>query len=68
MLIIDPVIENDRFPIEKYNKKLQQMHPTLIEHKIYPNTNHGAHLQQGSEFIKDAATFLKKVKAFHKLK
>jgi len=68
MLIIDPVIANDRFPIEKYNKELQQMHPALIEHKIYPNTNHGAHLQRRSEFIKDAAAFLKKVKDFHKLK
>ncbi|MEO5906995.1 MAG: hypothetical protein ABIQ11_09725 [Saprospiraceae bacterium] len=68
MLIIDPVIANDRFPFEKYNKELQQIHPALIEHKIYPDTNHGAHLQRPSEFIKDATAFLKKVKDFYKLK
>ena len=68
MLIIDPVSENDRFPLEKYNKQLQQMHPALIEHKIYPNTNHGAHLQKSAEFIKDAIAFLKRVKTFHRLR
>ncbi len=68
MLIIDPVIANDFFPFEKYNKQLQQMHPALIEHKIYPNTNHGAHLLRPSEFIKDAAAFLKRVKTFHRLR
>lgn len=68
LLIIDPVIENDRFPIEEYNKELQQMHPSLIEHRIYLDTNHGAHLQRPSEFIKDAAAFLKKLKEHHKWK
>ena len=68
MLIIDPVIANDFFPFEKYNKELQQMHPALIEHRIYPNTNHGAHLQKPAEFIKDAIAFLKRVKTFHRLR
>lgn len=68
IMIIDPVIENDRFPIEKYNKQLQQIHPALIEHKIYPNTNHGAHLQKPAKFIKDAIAFLTSVKTFHRLR
>ena len=68
MLIIDPVNKNDPFPFEQYNKELQQMHPDLIDHKIYPNTNHGAHLQRPSAFIKDAGAFLKRVKVFHRLK
>lgn len=68
MLIIDPVSKNDRFPIEKYNKELQQMHPSLIDHKIYYDTNHGAHLQRPSLFINDATAFLEKLKEYHRRK
>lgn len=68
MMLIDPVSENDRFPIEKYNKELQQMHPSLIDHKIYYDTNHGAHLHRPSLFIKDATAFLKKLKEYHRRK
>ena len=68
MLIIDPVSGNDRFPIEKYNKELQQMHPSLIDHKIYYDTNHGAHLHRPSLFLKDATAFLEKLKEYHRRK
>ena len=62
MLILDPVDDNDLFPFERQNKKLREMHPNLIQHRIYKNTGHNIHYQRPDAFIKDVLWFLEKIK------
>ncbi len=64
MLILDPVSTNDRFDFEAENAKLQKTHPTLITHKVYPNTSHGLMFQRPKEFLADLTAFMATVKAF----
>lgn len=63
LLIIDPISPKDLFPFEKENAALQQLHPTLITHKIYPNTGHNVHYEKPKEFMDDLTAFLKRVSA-----
>lgn len=68
MLILDPISANDPFPFEKENSNLQKQHPNLIEHILYPETEHNIIYTQPKKFIKDVAGFLKKVKVYNKMK
>lgn len=67
VLILDPVSEKDSFPFEKENENLQKQHPSLIEHRIYLNTEHNILYTHPVEFTADAIRFLKKVKLYNKI-
>lgn len=60
VLILDPVIENDPMPFQQENEGLKSMHPDLIEHIIYPDTEHNIHYAQPKRFIRDVVAFLNK--------
>jgi pimeloyl-ACP methyl ester carboxylesterase len=68
MLIFDPLSKDDWFDFEEENNKLAQQHTSLITHKVYENTWHGVKDERPSEFLKDVANFLSKVKKYQKLK
>lgn len=68
ILILDPVSKNDPFPFEKENETLQKQHPSLIQHIIYPNTEHNIIYTNPKKFIKDVITFINKIKVKNKLK
>ena len=61
--IIDPVSDNDYYPITHQNTKLQAQHPEQVTHEIYENTSHSAHLERPERFIKSAAALLTRVKS-----
>lgn len=67
VLILDPISEKDPFPFEKENETLQKQHPSLIEHRIYPNTEHNILYAHPVAFTTDAIRFLKKVKSYNKI-
>lgn len=60
MLILDPVSNEDWFDFEKENKALQEQHPGLIVHKVYPDTGHELKIQRPAEFTRDVIAFLSK--------
>ncbi|RCR67205.1 alpha/beta fold hydrolase [Larkinella punicea] len=68
VLILDPTGPDDLFPFETRNAALQQAHPSLIDHKVYPNTGHNIHYERPEQFLKDVATFMAKVKSHNRLK
>jgi pimeloyl-ACP methyl ester carboxylesterase len=68
LLIIDPTSGEDLFPYEKENAALQKQHPALIEYKVYPSTGHNVHYERPEQFLKDVATFLKRIKQVNGLK
>lgn len=54
MVIIDPVSEGETW--QNYtpdNSKLKQLHPDLVEHRIYEDTQHHAHFQKPQQFLDD---------------
>ncbi|UKN03489.1 alpha/beta hydrolase [Paracrocinitomix mangrovi] len=62
MIIIDPVSEGETW--QNYtpdNSKLKAMHPELIEHRIYENTQHHAHFQRPQQFINDMKLLIEKI-------
>jgi pimeloyl-ACP methyl ester carboxylesterase len=62
LLIFDPLSKDDWFDFEAENTALQAEHPNFITHKIYKATWHGVKDERPSEYLKDIALFLKKVK------
>ncbi|SFT71769.1 Pimeloyl-ACP methyl ester carboxylesterase [Algoriphagus locisalis] len=58
MLILDPVSEDDLFPFQLENELLKNLHPDLITHKIYRDTEHNIHYERPEEFLKDILGFL----------
>lgn len=62
MLIFDPVGEDDVFDFEAENRLLQQSHPAFITHKVYQNTGHAVKSERPSDFIRDVAEFVRRVK------
>lgn len=65
ILIMDPVSDDDLFPFEQENKRLQEKYPELIDHKIYRNTGHNIHYEKPEEFVLDLTKFLFKIKKHH---
>ena len=61
MHIIDPVSENDGFPVSYQNQILQEQHSDLIVHEIYENTPHLAHFKRPGRFIESAKALLNRV-------
>lgn len=62
MIIIDPVSEGETW--QNYtpdNKKLKELHPDLVEHQIYKDTQHHAHLQRPIEFLEDMKLLIGKI-------
>lgn len=62
MLIIDPVSEDDEYPVSADNEALTKQHPELIRHQIYKDTPHGAHFFRPEWFLNDAAKLLQRIK------
>lgn len=62
MLIFDPVSEGDLFPFEQENERLKNLHPNLINHKIYENIGHNIHYEKPEKFIEDILAFLSTLK------
>lgn len=63
MVIIDPVSEGETW--QNYtpdNTKLKELHPDLIEHRIYEKTQHHAHLQRPGLFLEDVRLLVDKIK------
>lgn len=62
LLIIDPVSTEETW--QNYtpeNLKLKNTHPNLVIHKIYPNTQHHAHLQRPQEFLEDLKLLMNEI-------
>jgi pimeloyl-ACP methyl ester carboxylesterase len=61
MVIIDPVTKDEtwqNYTLE--NIKLTNMHPVLVTHKIYEDTQHHAHLLRPDWFIRDLKILIEK--------
>ncbi len=61
VLIIEAVSVNDPYPTTDQNRRLQQLHPDLIEHQIWEQTGHFAHYQHPLRFTQEIASFLEHV-------
>jgi pimeloyl-ACP methyl ester carboxylesterase len=61
VLIFDPVYPHDDLDFEEENRKLQQLHPRLVTHRVYLDTRHDVKLHKPVEFLEDTRSFLKKV-------
>ncbi|MFT5824211.1 MAG: pimeloyl-ACP methyl ester carboxylesterase [Crocinitomix sp.] len=62
LLIIDPRTEDETW--QNYtpeNKKLKNMHPELVIHNIYEETQHHAHFQRPERFIADMQVLIEKI-------
>ncbi len=63
MVIIDPISEDETW--QNYtpdNLKLKELHPNLVEHQIYRDTQHHAHLQRPKQFLEDMRLLVDKIK------
>ncbi len=63
IVIIDPVSEGETW--QDYtpdNTKLKELHPDLVEHRIYKDTQHHAHLQRPRQFLEDMKFLVDKIK------
>lgn len=62
LVIIDPVNENDSW--QNYtpeNIELKNLHPKLVFHQVYENTQHDAHLSKPKLFIRDLKLLIKEI-------
>ena len=62
VLVIDPVQENDQFPVTNQNKALQRLHPDLVDHQVWPNTSHLAIVERPEWFLRDLSRLVERVK------
>ena len=58
--IIDPVSENDAYPVSHQNRLLKNEHPDLIVHETYEDTSHAVHLDNPKRFVESASAILKR--------
>ena len=62
LVIIDPVNENDSW--QNYtpeNIELKNLHPKLVFHQIYKNTQHNAHLSRPKWFLRDVIMLMEEI-------
>ena len=62
VLIIDAVSDNDPYPTTELNRQLEQLHPDLIEHQLWEQTQHHAHYQHPLRFAREIRLFLDRVR------
>ena len=58
MLIIDPVSADDFLDATSENKRLKERFPLLVQHEIYKDCLHEAHVKHPKKFARDVLAFL----------
>jgi pimeloyl-ACP methyl ester carboxylesterase len=60
MMILDPQEPNDFVPVTDQNERLARLHPTLVTHRVYPETNRVD--QRPDWLVRDAVELLARVR------
>jgi pimeloyl-ACP methyl ester carboxylesterase len=61
MMILDPQEPNDFIPVTDQNERLARLHPTLVTHRVYPESNQVLRARP-EWFVRDAVELLGRVK------
>lgn len=62
LVIIDPITDNDTW--QNYtpeNSKLKNLHPELVNHRIYEETQHHAHFERPDQFLIDLKMLINQI-------
>jgi hypothetical protein len=62
MMILDPQQPNDVFSATDQNERLARLHPALITHHVYPQTNRNVLRAKPEAFVRDALELLGRVR------
>ena len=63
MIILDPQEDRDALPVTDQNERLAKDHPSLITHRIYPQSSHNILASRPDWFVRDAGELLGKVRS-----
>jgi hypothetical protein len=62
MMILDPQQPNEVFSVTDQNERLARLHPTLVTHRVYPQTNRDVLRAKPGWFVRDALELLDRVR------
>jgi pimeloyl-ACP methyl ester carboxylesterase len=62
MMILDPQQPNEVFLVTDQNERLARLHPTLVTHRVYPQTNRDVLRAKPDWFVRDALELLGRVR------
>jgi hypothetical protein len=62
MMILDPQDDRDVVPATDQNERLAKDHPTLVIHRIYPETRDNVLRARPDWFVRDAIELLEQVR------
>jgi pimeloyl-ACP methyl ester carboxylesterase len=62
MMILDPQWPNDAFTVTDQDERLARLHPTLVTHRVYPQTHRNVLRAKPEWFVRDAAELLARVR------
>jgi len=62
MMILDPQEERDALPVTEQNERLAKDHPSLVTHRIYPQSGHDIFHSRPDWFLRDAVELLDQVR------
>ena len=62
MMILDPQQPNEVFSVTDQNERLARLNPTLVTHRVYPQTNRDVLRAKPGWFVRDALELLERVR------
>lgn len=62
MMILDPQQPNEVFSVTDQDERLARLHPTLVTHRVYPQTNRNVLRAKPEGFVRDALELLGRVR------